>query len=168
MRKILHTKQSESGVTVIEMLIVVSVIGILSAIVVPSLSGFLNTSKRKSVVSDKGSLQSAVDGYRSANTNSIPIVRQAGDTTTTASNSMSLCFGPSAGGLSISAPKNNCFIDMAVLASAWFLSSPGFMKSASSDNVVGGTGLYTWVILASKTATSTPAVTPTPTVENVQ
>ena len=69
-----HRSKSEAGVTILEMLIVVAVIGILSAMDIPSLTGFLSTSKEEALLSNKGSLQSAFDGYRSANAKKIPIV----------------------------------------------------------------------------------------------
>lgn len=148
MRHIVNRLRNQSGVTIIDMLIVVAVIGILTAMAVPNLTGFLFNSEQKSAVSDKSSLQSSVDGYRSANPNKLPVVIETGDTITTSATSISACPGTSAGAINTAIPKNNCFIDMAELAEAGFISKPTSVASASGDNVVGGTGLYSWSILA--------------------
>ena len=120
MKQNFYRQQSQAGVTIIEMLIVVAVIGVLSGIVVPSLTGFLSTSERNAIASDKGSLQSALDGYRSANANKIPILIETGETTTTEATRITACFRTSAGGLRVTPPKNNCFIDLAALAKGGF------------------------------------------------
>lgn len=146
--------RSQLGVTIIEMLIVVAVIGILAAIAVPSLTGFLSTSKEESIRSDKGSLQSAVDGYRSANSNTIPIKVEVGDTVTTASNSITNCLTNASGSLRTSPPKNNCFLDLEALATGGFLSSASSVTSASSDNAAGNTGLYSWVLMTNGEVTA--------------
>ncbi len=146
--KQIFTLRTEPGVTIIEMLIVVAVIGILSAMAVPSLTGFLSTSKEEALRSDRGSLQAAFDGYRSANANKIPIVIDTGDTATTMSASLPACLGTTSGALRTTSPKNNCFIDITELVSAGFLSNASSVESASSDNVVGGMGLYSWAALA--------------------
>lgn len=143
-----HKPKSEHGVTILEMLIVVAVIGILSAMAIPSLTGFLSASKEDALLSDKGSLQSAFDGYRSAKPDNLPIVIETGDTTTTSAASLSACLGTMAASLRTTSPKNNCFINLAELAAPGFLSSAASVESASSDNVVGGTGLYSWAVLA--------------------
>ena len=136
------------------MLIVVAVIGILAAIAVPSLTGFLSTSKEESVKSDKGSLQSAVDGYRSANSNLIPIKVEVGDTATTSAVNITSCLPNSAGSLRTSPPKNNCFLDLAALATGGFLSSAESVTSASVDNGENNTGLYSWVLMTNGEVTA--------------
>ncbi len=148
MKSLMKLLKKQGGVTIIEMLIVVAVIGILAAIAVPNLTGFLGTSKDQSWTSDKGSLQSAVDGYRSANSNLIPIKTVTGDTVTTASSSIASCLASGATAMRTSVPKNNCAIDISALVTGGFLSSATSVSSASDDNVTGGTGSYTWVILA--------------------
>lgn len=139
--------KKQEGVTIIEIVLVVAVIGILAAIAVPNLTGFLGTSKDQSWTSDKSSLQSAVDRYRSANLKLIPIKVETGDTVTTASSKISLCLATSATAMNTTVPKNNCAIDVAALVTGGFLPSATSVKSASSDNVTIGTGSYTWVIL---------------------
>lgn len=148
MKSLMKLLKKQGGVTIIEMLIVVAVIGILAAIAVPNLTGFLGTSKDQSWTSDKGSLQSAVDGYRSANSNLLPIKTETGDTVTTASSKINLCLATSATAMNTTVPKNNCAIDITALVTGGFLSSNSSVASASSDNVTGGSGSYTWVILA--------------------
>lgn len=148
MKSLMKLLKKQGGVTIIEMLIVVAVIGILAAIAVPNLTGFLGTSKDQSWTSDKGSLQSAVDGYRSANSNLIPIKTEVGDTVTTASSSISSCLAASATVMRTSVPKNNCAIDIAALVTGGFLSSATAVASASADNGSTTSGSYTWVILA--------------------
>ena len=111
-------------------------------------------SERNVIASDKGSLQSALDGYRSANANKIPILIETGETTTTEATRITACFRTSAGGLRVTPPKNNCFIDLAALAKGGFLLSASSVDSASNDNVVGGTGLYSWTILANGETTA--------------
>ncbi len=148
MKSLMKLLKKQGGVTIIEMLIVVAVIGILAAIAVPNLTGFLGTSKDQSWESDKGSLQSAVDGYRSANSNLIPIKTVTGDTVTTASSKINLCTATSATALATSVPKNNCAIDISALVTGGFLSSVTSVASASTDNESTATGSYTWILMA--------------------
>lgn len=138
----------ERGVTLIEMLIALAVFGVMSAMVVPALTGFLRTSNDRSLNSDKGSIQSAVDGYRTANSRLLPIHVYQGDTVTNQAITINLCLPPEATALNTSSPKNNCIISMAALATGGFVSNSFAIASASSDNVSGGQGSYTWVILS--------------------
>lgn len=57
-------KRGEKGFTLIEIIIVLAVLGVLAAVVVPNVSGFLGRGKERGWNSDRDTLQAAVDSYR--------------------------------------------------------------------------------------------------------
>lgn len=122
--------------------------GVMSSIVVPALTGFLRASNDKSLGSDRGSIQSAVDGYRTSNSRLLPIFVYQGDTVTDKAIDINLCLPPEATALNTASPKNSCVISTIALANGGFLSDSLVIASTSSDNVPGGQGSYTWVILS--------------------
>lgn len=138
----------DRGMTLIEILIALAVFGVMSAIVVPALTGFLRTSNDRSLNSDRGTVQSAVNGYRTSNSRLLPINVYQGDTVTNQAITINLCPAPEATVLNTSSPENNCIINMTALAVGGFLSDRLVIKSASSDNVSGGQGHYTWIIMS--------------------
>ncbi len=138
----------ERGITIIELLIGMAVMGVMSAIVVPALTGFLRASNDKSLNSDRGSIQSAVDGYRTSNSRLLPIHIYQGDTVTNKAIDINLCLQPEATALNTASPKNNCIISMVALANGGFLANASVIPSVSSDNLPGSVGSYTWVILS--------------------
>ncbi len=52
------------GFTLIELIIVLAVLGILAAIVVPNVSGYIEQGKQRSLVADQRILQASVDAWR--------------------------------------------------------------------------------------------------------
>src|SRR3990172_2621555 len=63
-----RTRQARKGFTLLELLIVLAVIGILAAIGVPSVQGFLRQAKERAYGADRDVLQSAVDAWRTGQT----------------------------------------------------------------------------------------------------
>ena len=57
-------KRGEKGFTLVEIIIVLAVMGVLAAVVVPNVSGFLGRGKERSWGADRDILQAAVDSYR--------------------------------------------------------------------------------------------------------
>ncbi|MBI4180966.1 MAG: prepilin-type N-terminal cleavage/methylation domain-containing protein [Chloroflexi bacterium] len=57
-------KRGEKGFTLIEIIIVLAVLGILAAVVVPNVSGFLGQGKERGWGTDRNTLQASVDSYR--------------------------------------------------------------------------------------------------------
>lgn len=150
MNKLITIKRisGERGITIIELLIGMAVMGVMSAIVVPALTGFLRTSNDRSLGADRGSLQSAVDGYRTSNSRLLPIHVVQGDTVTNKTIDINLCLPPEATFLNTASPKNNCVISMVALANGGFIANAAVIPSVSSDNLPGSAGSYTWVILS--------------------
>jgi|GEM_PF-381807 prepilin-type N-terminal cleavage/methylation domain-containing protein len=60
-----NPKPTESGFTLIELVVVIAILGILVAIAVPVISGFLGSSKEQAYNADQKLLQVAVDAYYS-------------------------------------------------------------------------------------------------------
>ncbi len=60
----LSLKRGEKGFTLIEIIIVLAVMGILAAVVIPNVTGFLSQGKSRGWDADRGLLQAAVDSYR--------------------------------------------------------------------------------------------------------
>lgn len=60
---------SESGVTLIELVVVIAIIGILIAITVPTIRGFLENARRQAHEADRRTIQVAVDAYYTSTNN---------------------------------------------------------------------------------------------------
>ena len=144
MKRILR---NEKGITLIEMLIVLAVLGILAAAVVPNLGGFLTRSKSESFDGDGKTLQTAVDSFKSDTS------KRAGGTTYPVLGSDG-CTGT---------PTTTCdsYIDIAILATEGYLS--GADSVASADKLKNTTatndpsGSYGWYVDTDGRARSDPA-----------
>lgn len=64
-----NPKPAEAGFTLIELVVVIAILGILVAIAVPVISGFLSSSKEQAYNTDQKLLQVAVDAYYSSPNN---------------------------------------------------------------------------------------------------
>jgi general secretion pathway protein G len=68
LRKMLQDKTGkEDGFTLVELLVVIVILGVLSAVVVFSVSGISNNSEKSACKSDFKSMQVAVEAYRAQN-----------------------------------------------------------------------------------------------------
>jgi type II secretory pathway pseudopilin PulG len=130
------------------MLIVLAVIGVLSAIVAPNLGGFFSQSKEQSFDGDKNSIQSAVDGFRSANSNKLPVLATA--TTLSTATDPSSCPASTATSLDATTLANNCVLAINLSGVSGDLVDGAFLskspESASAINATSGTGSYTWYL----------------------
>jgi prepilin-type N-terminal cleavage/methylation domain-containing protein len=59
----LTINRDERGFTLVELLIVISILGVLVAIVVPNVGGLLGAGKQASYSADQATIQTAVDAY---------------------------------------------------------------------------------------------------------
>ncbi len=57
-------RRGQKGFTLIELVIILAVLGVLAAIVIPNVSGFLGRGKERAYEADRNILQSAVDSWR--------------------------------------------------------------------------------------------------------
>ncbi|MBI2852608.1 MAG: type II secretion system protein [Chloroflexi bacterium] len=60
-------RREEKGFTLIELLIVVGIIGVLLAVAVAALTGFIGTGKTEAMLAEKNAVQTAIDAYMAKN-----------------------------------------------------------------------------------------------------
>ena len=155
-------KRGEKGFTLIEIIIVLAVLGVLAAIIVPNVSGFLGRGKERSWDADQSQLQAAVDSYRT------DISRRAGnpwptiggligtpaDTANGSANTSDDDYSDigDADSVQETGEDLNSFIDILALADEDYLKSAKVVKSAdkrfntTATNTVQGS--YGWYINA--------------------
>ncbi len=133
--------RKEGGFTLIEILIVLAVLGILAAVVVPNLTGFLGRSKDRSYEGDKNVLQAAVNAYYT-------------DTLARPGKPKY----PTVNGTSGSASANT-YINVTHLVSGNYLNA--VPQSASTDNpgYASSGGSYSWYVDTNGIVTSAPTFT---------
>ncbi len=137
MEKLRRQGRGEAGVTLIEMLIVLALIGILLAVVVPNLGGFFGRGKDRAYDADRALMQSAVDAYYT------DFTRRPGSRKY-----------PTANGAGAASATTNAYINFNHLVSESYLRN--VPDSASADNPGGSTGTYSWWVQASGIITSSP------------
>ncbi len=137
MRRITRVLTQEHGVTLIEMLIVLALIGILLAVVVPNLTGFLGRGNDRAYESDRQNIQAAANAYYT-DTRTRPGTRVF----------------PTGNGTAGSAGTNT-YVDLTSLVNGKYLRD--IPQSASSDNRGGSGGTYSWYLDASAVLQSAPA-----------
>jgi prepilin-type N-terminal cleavage/methylation domain-containing protein len=128
--------RKEGGFTLIEILIVLAVLGILMAVVVPNLTGFLGRGKDRAYESDRRVLQAAVDAYYTDT-----LARPGTPKYPT---------GNGTGG----AAGTNTYINMTQLVQGKYLRD--VPQSASSDNPGGSGGSYSWYVDSNGLVQSVP------------
>lgn len=160
----LGLKRNEKGFTLIEIVIVLAVLGILAAVVVPNVSGFVGRGKERGWEADRGLLQAAVDSYRTdisarsgnpwptlGNLKGTPSDNGSGSGNTTADKDYTDI--GDADTIQESGEDLNSFIDIAALATGGYLKSAKDVKSANTrfnttaTNTVSGS--YGWYINSS-------------------
>jgi len=123
----LNALKKDKGFTLIEILIVLAVLGILAAVVVPNMTGFLGRGKDRSYEADMRTLQASVDSYYT-------------DTLTRKGSPKY----PTGNGTSSDTAAANVYINLSHLVSGNYLRD--VPQSASADNTGGSGGSYSWYI----------------------
>ncbi len=152
-------KRGEKGFTLVELIIVLAVLGVLAAVVIPNVTGFLGRGKERAWGADRDILQAAVDTYRT------DIGKRAGNPWPTLGGLIGTpadCNGTdnasdgdytSVGDKDINLETGedlNSFIDIGLLADEGYLKSASDAKSAdtrlntTATNTVSGS--YGWYI----------------------
>lgn len=132
----MNALRKDKGFTLIEILIVLAVLGILAAVVVPNMTGFLGRGKDRSYEADQRVVQTAVDAYYT-------------DTLTRPGSPKY----PTGNGTSGSA-STSTYINMTHLVSGNYLKN--VPQSASADNPGASGGSYSWYIDANGLVQSSP------------
>ncbi len=129
-------KRGEKGFTLVEIIIVLAVLGILAAVVIPNVTGYLGRAKERAWTADQSMLQAAVDSYRT------DIKQRTGNQWPTLGGKT---------GVPTSATDNTTgsYIDIAALATDGYLKSAADAKSANTKfntsanlTVAGSYGWY--------------------------
>ena len=140
-------RRGEKGFTLVEIMIVLSVLAILAAVIVPSVAGYLGRSKERAWDADRNILQASVDSYRT------DIGKRSGNPWPTSDNKT--IGKPTVTDNvtdSIQSGKRYGIIDIGALASENYLKSADAVKSARTGtgfhNTAGNTvsGSYVWYI----------------------
>jgi prepilin-type N-terminal cleavage/methylation domain-containing protein len=158
----LGLKRGEKGFTLVEIIIVLAVMGVLAAVVIPNVSGFLGRGKERSWDADRNILQAAVDSYRTdiskRSGNPWPTLGALIGTPTDSGNGSAdtsdgdytdlgdedINYEPTDG------EDLNSFIDIGALATEGYLKSNKMVKSAdtrlntTANNTISGS--YGWYI----------------------
>ncbi len=142
-------KRGEKGFTLIEIMIVLSVLAILAAVIVPNVAGYLGRSKERAWDADRNVLQAAVDSYRT------DIGKRSGNAWPTSDNKTigkPVVTDNATDGIASGATNRKGIIDIGVLADESYLKSADAVKSArtgsSYHSTAGNTvsGSYVWYI----------------------
>lgn len=132
----MNALRKDKGFTLIEILIVLAVLGILAAVVVPNMTGFLGRGKDRSYEADQRIVQTAVDAYYT-------------DTLTRPGSPKYPTGNGTSGGVS-----TNTYINLTHLVSGKYLRDAP--QSASANNGASGTGSYSWYVDADGLVKSSP------------
>ncbi len=130
-----RTGSSQAGVTLVEVLMVLALLAVLTAMVVPNIQGFRAVGREKAHALDRDTFQIAVDGYYRKN-RAYPTKdgsNQAPDAT------------------------HNSYVDMDALLAANFLNETPL--SASTYNKSTATGTYGWYVDANGRVQAAPTYT---------
>ncbi|MBI2304223.1 MAG: type II secretion system protein [Chloroflexi bacterium] len=127
-------RKGQQGFTLVEILIVLALLGILVAIVVPNVTGFLGRGKDRAYESDRRVIQGAVDAYYTDTKRATKRVYPTGT------------------GISSDTPSTTVYINMDHLISEGYLNK--VPESGSSSNCSGCTGFYSWFVDAKGRVTS--------------
>lgn len=130
----------EQGFTLVEILIVLGLLGVMLAVVVPNLTGFLGRGQIEAWRQDRNVLQLAADGYYT-------------DIASRAARRY-----PTLDGTSSDTPTATVYINMTHLISEGYLRDVPRSSHASSGNPGGSDGTYVWFVdsrgVISSTATN--------------
>ncbi|MBF8264691.1 MAG: hypothetical protein HW384_555 [Dehalococcoidia bacterium] len=141
----------EKGFTLIEILIAVALLAIISAVVIPNVTGYLGRGESAAYKGDLRLIQSAVDGYYGDPANRIGGKKAyplKGAGTVAQSNAQKISGGtpldPGNDGWDGTPSTSGYFIDFTALVTAKLITDvPG---SASADNTGGVSGSYSWYV----------------------
>lgn len=147
-------KRGQKGFTLIEIIIVLAVMGILAAVVIPNVTGFLSQGKNRAWDGDRGLLQASVDAYRT------DISKRSGNKWPVSNNTTLGVPVDSAsnGSFADSGDTKNGIIDIKKISDDKYLNGQDAVKSAMTPSQLNATntvsGSYVWYISTNGTVNS--------------
>ncbi|MDO8635783.1 MAG: prepilin-type N-terminal cleavage/methylation domain-containing protein [Dehalococcoidia bacterium] len=134
-------RKNEKGFTLIEILIAVALLAIISAVVIPNVTGYLGRGESAAYKGDLRLIQSAVDGYYADPANRLTGKKTYPLKGTTAEK---ISGGTPAGNGTIWTSGTGYFINFTTLVTAKLITD--VPASASADNTGGVSGSYSWFV----------------------
>lgn len=144
-------KRGEKGFTLIEIIIVLAVLGVLAAVVIPNVQGFLSRGKARGWDADRNILQAAVDGWRTdiSNRRGNPWPISDNLTIGVPTDNSTPTDGAANGSFTELHDAKNGIIDISKLSTGAFIRGADSVQSADTDNHLSATnsgGSYVWYI----------------------
>lgn len=148
------SRQGQKGFTLLEILIAIALLAIISAVVIPNITGYIGRGEEQAYKADHKIIKAAVDAYYADPANRVASGANKGKKQypLKGTEAEKISGGTPVGTATAWTTGTGFFIDFDALVTGKYIS--GVPTSASSDNKTGNTGSYTWYVKADGTVES--------------